>query len=333
MVNRGCDMTNQEEKKNRPNWLQRNWKILTMNAALFLFGSSHAMGKESNDGPNQDRNEFNTEINASDSHENKKLTGKYLGNSFRAADLVAETGTNDLSAYKFSAKELAGMKVGASALKLSVAIKHWMAHYNNEYNCLAAVKRALLQARLVKSSEVETLRSAYQIINTLDNNPNFVKINCDSTDFKKIKFGLIAYDKGETEHGHVDIVINGVAYSSKLRQVNVEGFRWAKNKSGKRYKQHYGEKNVYILKDTELMKESFEMCRVANLTRENARLWARLSNLKKDADNSKIMQHLQRVQSKLQSFKQKPVSLAHIPNQQEKKQIFSPTRVNGGNSI
>lgn len=208
-----------------------------------------------------------------------------------------------------------------------------MAHYNNEYNCLAAVKRALLQARLVKSSEVETLRSAYQIINTLDNNPNFVKINCDSTDFKKIKFGLIAYDKGETEHGHVDIVINGVAYSSKLRQVNVEGFRWAKNKSGKRYKQHYGEKNVYILKDTELMKESFEMCRVANLTRENARLWARLSNLKKDADNSKIMQHLQRVQSKLQSFKQKPVSLAHIANQQEKKQIFSPTRVNGGNSI
>ena len=37
-------MTNQEEKKNKPNWLQRNWKILTMNAALFLFGSSHAMG-------------------------------------------------------------------------------------------------------------------------------------------------------------------------------------------------------------------------------------------------------------------------------------------------
>ncbi|MFR8205885.1 MAG: hypothetical protein ACLU99_05755 [Alphaproteobacteria bacterium] len=71
-------MTNQEEKKNKPNWLQRNWKILTMNAALFLFGSSHALGKESNDGPNQDRNEFNTEINASDSHENKKLTGKYL---------------------------------------------------------------------------------------------------------------------------------------------------------------------------------------------------------------------------------------------------------------
>lgn len=63
------------------------------------------------------------------------------------------------------------------------------------------------------------------------------------------------------------------------------------------------------------------------------RLWARLSNLKKDADNSKIMQHLQRVQSKLQSFKQKPVSLAHIANQQEKKQIFSPTRMNGGNGI
>lgn len=85
MVNRGCDMTNQEEKKNKPNWLQRNWKILTMNAALFLFGSSHAMGKESNDGPNQDRNEFNTEINASDSMKNKKLTGKHLGNSFRLA--------------------------------------------------------------------------------------------------------------------------------------------------------------------------------------------------------------------------------------------------------
>lgn len=131
---------------------------------------------------------------------------------------------------------------------------------------MAAVKRALLQAlpgQVLRSGNAE---KRLQIINTLDNNPNFVKINCDSTDFKKIKFGLIAYDKGETEHGHVDIVINGVAYSSKLRQVNVEGFRWAKNKSGKRYKQHYGEKNVYILKDTELMKESFEMCRVANLT-------------------------------------------------------------------
>ena len=81
------------------------------------------------------------------------------------------------------------------------------------------------------------------------------------------------------------------------------------------------------------MKESFEMCRIANLTRENARLWARLSNLKKDADNSKIMQHLQQVQSKLQSFKQKPVSLTHIAHRQKKKQIFYPTQIDRGNSI
>lgn len=118
--------------------------------------------------------------------------------------------------YKFTAEDLEAMLPSETARKLAEKAQEIAQKMNCENYCFRGVKRAFRSAGLGEMYG----RSAYMAKKQLDNNPHFVRINCDIQNTDKLPNGGIAvYGKSAHHpHGHIGVYHDGKDCSSKIRK-------------------------------------------------------------------------------------------------------------------
>ena len=124
--------------------------------------------------------------------------------------------------YKFSREDIQALQVSEQGAELAEHAKKVVRGMNYAGYCYRGVKRMFNRANLGEMHG----GSAYMAKKYLDNNTNFVRINCNIEDLKYLPQGsVVVFDKGKSrKHGHIGVLgedKNGkiVDMSSKIYNV------------------------------------------------------------------------------------------------------------------
>lgn len=145
--------------------------------------------------------------------------------------------------YKFTKEDLQALEVSEQGAELALHARKVVRNMNYPGYCYRGVKRMFNLANLGEMHG----RSAYMAKKYLDNNPNFVRINCDVSDLKYLPKGtVVVFDKGKRgthPHGHIGVLdeVNGKMVDRSSKTYNVRSTLGG-----------YSSVHVYIHADTPL---------------------------------------------------------------------------------
>ncbi len=145
--------------------------------------------------------------------------------------------------YFFTKEDLQALQVSEQGAELALHARKVVRNMNYPGYCYRGVKRMFNRANLGEMHG----GSAYMAKKYLDNNPNFVRINCDVADLKYLPKGtVVVFGKGKRgvrPHGHIGVLdeINGKMVDRSSKTYNVR-----ETLGG------YSSVNVYIHADTPL---------------------------------------------------------------------------------
>lgn len=143
---------------------------------------------------------------------------------YQAKDLTTKTIADiTFKDYRFTKEDLQALEVSEQGAELALHARKVVRNMNYSGYCYRGVKRMFNLANLGEMHG----RSAYMAKKYLDNNPNFVRINCNVADLKYLPKGtVVLFDKGKrgtNPHGHIGVLdeINGKMVDRSSKTYNV----------------------------------------------------------------------------------------------------------------